>query len=112
MHYYPRQLFDAGSTGRDNGAASPDLGRTYHYYVRIHSTLGRHLIRASLTSLESRLDPRMFVRVHRTAIVNVEHVRESHVRDGLCLVLSDAAQVGVSRGRKSHVESLLSPRLR
>ena len=82
------------------------------YYVRIHSTRGRHLIRASLTSLESRLDPRMFVRVHRTAIVNVEHVRESHVRDGLCLVLSDAAQVGVSRGRKSHVESLLSPRLR
>jgi two-component system LytT family response regulator len=82
------------------------------YYVRIHSTLGRHLIRASLTSLESRLDPRMFVRVHRTAIVNVEHVRESHVRDGLCLVLSDAAQVGVSRGRKSHAESLLSPHLR
>ncbi len=82
------------------------------YYVRIHSTRGRHLIRASLTSLESRLDPRMFVRVHRTAIVNIEHVRESHVRDGLCLVLSDAAQVGVSRGRKSHVESLLSPRLR
>ena len=82
------------------------------YYVRVHSTRGRHLIRVSLTSLESRLDPRMFVRVHRTAIVNIEHVRESYVRDGLCLVLSDAAQVGVSRARKSHVESLLSPRLR
>lgn len=82
------------------------------YYVRVHSTQGRHLVRASLTSLESRLDPRMFVRVHRTAIVNVEHVRESRVRDGLYLVLSDAAQVGVSRGRKSYVESLLSPRLR
>jgi two-component system LytT family response regulator len=82
------------------------------YYVRVHSTRGRHLIRASLTSLEPRLDPRMFVRVHRTAIVNLEHVRESHVRDGLCLVLSDDAEVGVSRGRKSHVESLLSPRLR
>lgn len=82
------------------------------YYVRVHSARGRHLMRASLASLESRLDPRMFVRVHRTAIVNLEHVRESHVRDGLYLVLSDAAQVGVSRGRKSHIESLLSPRLR
>jgi hypothetical protein len=29
MHYQLRQPFDAGSTGRDNGAASPDLGRTY-----------------------------------------------------------------------------------
>ena len=82
------------------------------YYVRIHSTRGRHLIRASLTSLEARLDPRAFVRVHRTAIVNVEHVRESHDRDGLCLVLSDGAQVGVSRARKTQVEGLLAPRLR
>jgi len=82
------------------------------YYVRIHSTRGRHLIRASLTSLEARLDPRVFVRVHRTAIVNLEHVRESLERDGLCLVLSDGSEVGVSRGRKSQVESLVSPRLR
>lgn len=82
------------------------------YYVRIHSSRGRHLIRASLTSLEARLDARVFVRVHRTAIVNVEHVRESHDRDGLCLVLSDGSQVGVSRGRKSQVEALIAPRLR
>ena len=82
------------------------------YYVRIHSARGRHLIRASLTSLEARLDPRVFVRAHRTAIVNVEHVRESHDRDGLCLVLSDGSDVGVSRGRKMQVEALLSPRLR
>jgi two-component system LytT family response regulator len=82
------------------------------YYVRIHSTRGRHLIRASLTSLEARLDPRAFVRTHRTAIVNVEHVRESHDRDGLCLVLTDGSQVGVSRGRKGQVEALLAPRLR
>ena len=82
------------------------------YYVRIHSTRGRHLIRASLTSLEARLDPRVFVRVHRTAIVSVEHVRESRDRDGLCLMLTDGAEVGVSRGRKAQVEALLAPRLR
>jgi two-component system, LytTR family, response regulator len=82
------------------------------YYVQIHSTRGRHLIRASLTSLEGRLEPRTFVRVHRTAIVNVEHVRELKDREGLSLVLSDGSEVGVSRGRKMHVESLLSPRLR
>ena len=32
------------------------------YYVRIHSKRGRHLVRASLSSLEARLDPREFLR--------------------------------------------------
>ncbi len=31
MHYHMRQPFDRDTAGRDNGAASPDLGRTYHY---------------------------------------------------------------------------------
>jgi hypothetical protein len=30
MHYCQRQPFDRDSAGRDNGAASPDLGRTHH----------------------------------------------------------------------------------
>ena len=46
------------------------------------------------------------------AIVNVMHVRETLDRDGLRLVLSEGTQVGVSRSRRSHVESLLAPRLR
>jgi DNA-binding LytR/AlgR family response regulator len=46
------------------------------------------------------------------AIVNLKHVRETHDRDGLRLVLSEGTQVGVSRSRRSLVESLLSPRLR
>jgi len=46
------------------------------------------------------------------AIVNLTHVRETLDRDGLRLVLSEGTQVGVSRSRRSHVESVLSPRLR
>ena len=82
------------------------------YCVMIHSTRGRHLVRGSLTALEGQLDPNMFVRAHRMAIVNLHHVRETHDRDGLHLVLSDGSQVGVSRSRKPHVDALLSPRLR
>lgn len=82
------------------------------YYVTVHSTRGSHLVRASLTSLEGRLAPETFVRTHRMAIVNLKHVRETHDREGLRLVLSEGTQVGVSRSRRSHVESLLSPRLR
>jgi two-component system LytT family response regulator len=82
------------------------------YCVMIHSTRGRHLVRASLASLESRLDPAAFVRVHRTAIVNVQHVREIRDRDGMCLTLTDGSQVAVSRARKRQVEDALGPRLR
>ena len=82
------------------------------YCVTVHSTRGNHLVRASLTSLEGRLAPETFVRTHRMAIVNVMHVREAVDRDGLRLVLSEGTQVGVSRSRRSHVESLLAPRLR
>ena len=82
------------------------------YCVTVHSTRGHHLVRASLASLEERLSPEIFVRAHRMAIVNLTHVRETHDRDGLHLVLSDGTRVGVSRSRRSQVESLLSPRLR
>jgi two-component system LytT family response regulator len=82
------------------------------YCVTVHSTRGNHLVRASLASLEARLAPDNFVRTHRMAIVNLKHVRETHDRDGLRLVLSEGTQVGVSRSRRSQVESLLSPRLR
>lgn len=82
------------------------------YCVMIHSTRGSHLVRASLASLATRLPPETFVRTHRTAIVNLQHVSETDERDGLRLVMSDKSQVGVSRSRKNAVESLLSPRLR
>jgi two-component system LytT family response regulator len=38
-------------------------------------------MRESIKDMEQRLDPRKFVRLHRSAIVNIEHVREVH-RDG------------------------------
>lgn len=82
------------------------------YCVMIHSTRGRHLVRGSLTTLEGQLDPDVFARTHRMAIVNLHHVRETHDRDGLHLVLSDGSEVGVSRSRKPQVGALLSPRLR
>ncbi len=82
------------------------------YCITVHSTRGNHLVRASLTSLEGQLAPDTFVRTHRMAIVNLQHVRETQDRDGLRLVLSEGSQVGVSRSRRAHIESLLSPRLR
>jgi two-component system LytT family response regulator len=82
------------------------------YYVQIHARRARHLLRAALATLEERLDPGQFVRVHRRALVNVAEVREIRTTDGVEVVLSDGAVVPVSRSRRTRVEALLLPRLR
>lgn len=51
------------------------------YYVCLHAGGRQHLLRESIRALESKLDPNKFVRLHRSAIVNIDCVREIH-RDG------------------------------
>ncbi len=80
------------------------------YYVRIHSTRGRHLVRTALATIEARLNPRDFLRVHRGAIVSVQNVVEVRDAGGMTLVLTDGAEVPVSRAKRAAVESSLLPR--
>jgi len=80
------------------------------YYVRIHAQRGRHLVRTPLATLEARLNPRDFLRVHRGAIVNVRKVADVRDVGGLTLVLVDGTEVPVSRSRRAAVESSLLPR--
>jgi two-component system, LytTR family, response regulator len=51
------------------------------YYACLHVAGKTHLVRETIKALEAKLDPRKFVRLHRSAIVNIDHVREIH-RDG------------------------------
>jgi len=84
-----------------------------NYYAAIHARGGRHLVRESLASLEQRLDHTRFVRVHRCAIVNIDCVRKVRKKArGLILVLTDGANVSVSRRRSPQVLRLLRPRKR
>lgn len=43
-------------------------------YARLHADAGTHLIRSSLSDLEAGLDPSVFLRIHRGAIVNLDRV--------------------------------------
>jgi len=45
-------------------------------YIRLHVGGATHLVRESLRTLEAKLDPRLFLRVHRSAIVNIDAIRE------------------------------------
>jgi two-component system LytT family response regulator len=53
------------------------------------------------------LDPNTFVRIHRSAIVNLDRVREMRplFKGELVVVLQDGAQLKMSRGRREELES-------
>lgn len=79
------------------------------YCVNVVVKGRRHLLRASLTSLEAKLDPAMFIRVHRSALVNVSQVKEWHTTPlrRLILILGDGTRLRVSRSRKASMLALL-----
>lgn len=45
-------------------------------YVRIHACGSEYLIRDTISGLVSRLDPRRFVRIHRSVVVAIDRIRE------------------------------------
>src|SRR5262249_26714401 len=67
------------------------------YYAKLHVGGAAHLLRESLTSLEGRLDPGRFLRVHRSAIVNLDRVREVLRTE---LRLASGARVPLARERR------------
>src|SRR5688500_17854755 len=45
-------------------------------YVSVHRGKESSLVRKSMSALEKELDPKVFIRVHRSAIVNIDRIRE------------------------------------
>ncbi len=81
------------------------------YYANVHAEGKQHLLRESLTSLTSRLDPSQFIRVHRSAILNVrcvKEIRSSPNRDSIA-VMADGTRVRLARGARGRLQSLLDP---
>lgn len=55
-------------------AADVDWIEAADNYVRLHTGSVRHVLRMTMKQLEDRLDPQDFVRIHRSAIVNLSRV--------------------------------------
>jgi two-component system LytT family response regulator len=79
------------------------------YYASIHAGGKAHLLRKSMASLEAELDPAIFARVHRSAIVNLDRVKQLQpaFRGEAVLVLRDGTRVPLSRSRRAELERRL-----
>jgi len=78
-------------------------------YVRLHLGEESHLFRETMNRMESRLDSRRFVRIHRSRIVNTERVKElqpwfngEHV-----VVLQNGTRLTLSRGYREKLQEQL-----
>ena len=90
-------------------ASAVDWIESADNYARLWTAGRSHLVRESLHRLAQVLQPEGFIRVHRTALVNVRRIRELR-RGGLrqpTLVLQDGTRILVSRERRSGLEDAL-----
>lgn len=78
-------------------------------YVKLHVGDRHHLARRTMKELQSRLDPEQFVRVHRSAIVNIDRVRELQpwFRGEQVLILDDDTRITIGRRFREDLIRLL-----
>lgn len=76
-------------------------------YTAIHLAGMQYLIHVPLREIEKRLDPRSFLRVHRSNIVNLNHVRAASQIDRRFVVeLTDGSRVTASRSRTQAIQAI------
>jgi two-component system LytT family response regulator len=90
-------------------AAEVDWIEAADNYVRVHAGRETHLIRETMANLEGELDRRKFIRVHRSAIVNVDSIVEirSLFHGDHSIVLRTGDEVALGRTYREKLESVL-----
>ena len=75
-------------------------------YVRLHVGKQAHTIRERISHLEETLDPRLFARIHRSTIVNLNRVREMQqwFSGDYVVILEDGTRLRLSRHYRDRVE--------
>ena len=79
------------------------------YYVEIHAGKATYLHREPMRDLEKRLDASRFARIHRSAIVQLDRIRELRPLPSgdASVVLRDGTELRLSRGRRDALSHLL-----
>ncbi len=78
-------------------------------YVRVHAGQETHIVREKLGDFEAKLDPQVFLRVHRSFIVNVDRIRELVPCNGseYIVVLRSGKELPCGRTYRPNLDRLL-----
>jgi len=78
-------------------------------YVSVHAGKKSHLLRETISSLENQLDPKKFVRIHRSAIVRLDFIQELQpwFHGEYRVILQDGTQLTLSRNHRDKLQEAL-----
>ena len=76
MRYLKRLAVRSGGKTVLVGVDEIDWIEAAENYVQLHTARSKHLLHVPLSTLEKSLDPAIFLRIHRSVIVNVTRIRE------------------------------------
>jgi len=93
--------------------AKLDYAEAQDDYVALASEGQKHLKQQTIASLEAALDPKMFVRIHRSYVVNLLRVTriEPYGKESRVAILSNGAKLPVSRAGYARLQTLLDERV-
>ena len=94
--------------------AKLDYAEAQDDYVALCTEGKTHLKQQTISSLETVLDPTQFIRIHRSYVVNLERVTkiEPYSKDNHVVVLTNGAQLPVSRSGYARLRALLDQKAR
>jgi len=79
-------------------------------YVKVKTGTESHLLREGIGRIYRRLDPKLFVRIHRSIIVNVRRIRELQPCNSgeYMVVLKDGKELSCSRGYRASLRQIIT----
>jgi len=77
-------------------------------YVQLHTSRGGHLLHVTMSTLEKSLDPAIFLRIHRSVIVNVTRIRELQpvMHGEYAITLASGARLQSGRNYSERLKAL------
>jgi two-component system LytT family response regulator len=77
-------------------------------YVKLHTGSETHMLRETMTALESKLPSNRFLRISRSAMVNIEQIKELHpmFHGEYVVILRGGAKLTLTRGYRDKLQQL------
>jgi len=79
-------------------------------YIRLHTNKENYMLRETIGSFEERIDPKQFLRIHRSTIINLSSVKEMRTDSAhgdFTVVLNTGQQLAISRKYRSRIAELI-----
>jgi DNA-binding LytR/AlgR family response regulator len=107
----PMDCFVAKSKGRVIFVRSAEIDwiETANNYVKLHVADETHLMRETMANVEARLPADRFLRISRSAIVNLERMRELQrlPNNGYAVILKNGDRLSLSRGYRRKLRQVV-----